>query len=1695
MRAAKKITVDKKLLQEFVPLNALSTERFREVSEKIIIEEVLAGRYLFRKGDRDNQSIYLLEGKINLIDGFRKVTSEIEAGTDMSRYAISNQQPRPLSARAVKKCIIARIDSGLLDVFLTWDQSSSAEVIDIGADDDQDWMTRILQTEAFIKIPPAMIQSLLIKMQSYPAKAGEVVIRQGDAGDYFYTIHEGRCLVTRKESPDAEDEFLAELNSGTSFGEDALVSDKKRNATVTMLTDGQLMRLAKEDFIELLKNQLVKHVNHEQAVVLVDEGAVWVDVRTVDEYDNGCFEDSVNMPLSNLRDELSELVFNTKYVICCDTGRRSESAGFLLSHKGFDVYVLEGGIPADSHETEVVDELLAPGPETPETPEIPETQSAVVAEELPVERRKASAALAEDSGELDMLRSEKQALQAEINDYQAAEGRMAEQVEQLRGELGESGDKLGSLYAQAKTDAEQFKQLRGELGESGEKLAILYAQVKSDAEEMQLLQDQYAALQEQHAEADAAHEQQSGQLDETLRETQLQIDALCEESETLKQDAAGNETLQQQAQQLQEALDQAGERVLVLESDVVKSDEAGSELLAEVQEQLQQQQGLTEQLQEQLAVATQSLTDSREAAEASVADQEASESALQEKLREDLQQQTAVSEKLQSELEGLQEVAEEAAGKLEQESGQAVTLAQENAGLLNKVEELQSSADAGSREHEGVLASVKQQNQQLEQQLDELQSAADASSQEHEAVLAAAEEQSRQLEQQLKDLQASLEERQQALSTVSGENENVAGELQTLQQDNEKLRTELRETALLLDEQAEEASNQLSARQATEEALEKQQSGWESERDTLQQATEDERSVVENMRQQLEQLEAKTSEDKAVAEQEYKDELARAREQTESLESQKVQLKNKHSAHAEELENATAARDKLQQSLNDLAEEKLGLESELVSLREESAGLLESSGEELLLLQGQLEEQRRRAAELEQAGSDSEVQIRDLQQEILQSGEGRSSLEQELEALRQKYENSNLQLEQQAERIRELEQEHNESIQKAHDDLTRKNDNEKELQGQINRLRKKLEQSSVDLKQLRDGSQADVDNIREELHAERKARDEERAEMAGRQRELKEQLAAIALEHESKLTNQTGAIEEARNAGREEEQQRLHVLIEEQGQSEEQLLSLQQELQKAHAEITELTRTEKDRRQVDMDMMQEQNQQAVATITQLESQLRQLTQDRDTALTEQQTLHEKMNTLRGEVEVARGLINVGSEGHVEDPEKLRKELSEGKKNIAIALRLRAEAEASRDKLIEERNVLREKLGEEALPVAPLHVPALDKGKPGADEADSSVSAKKTKVSKRQKKQSAQPELLFIDKGARQRRWLGAAIGLGVVGAVALVVWWLIGSGNLLQGTSESPAAASVAEPAVAVTPATPVTPPVKTVKPAVKVPESVAKVPVAPVVEKPVEKPLPKQVVTAPEPVAPVVPEPFRDSLKGGGKGPVMVSLAADEFQMGSPGNSLNFDESPRHAVTLDSFAISKHEVTFAEYDKFARATGRRMPYDESWGRSDRPVINVSWNDARAYARWLSKKTGQRYRLPTEAEWEYAARGGSTEKVWWDTQAAVKPANCFNCGSEWDGLRTAPAGSFDGNAFGLEDMSGNVQEWTEDCYHTSYNGAPDNGSAWLIAECTQRVVRGGSYTSPLDALRNAKRSQYNQDARLDNLGFRVVRGD
>ena len=206
-------------------------------------------------------------------------------------------------------------------------------------------------------------------------------------------------------------------------------------------------------------------------------------------------------------------------------------------------------------------------------------------------------------------------------------------------------------------------------------------------------------------------------------------------------------------------------------------------------------------------------------------------------------------------------------------------------------------------------------------------------------------------------------------------------------------------------------------------------------------------------------------------------------------------------------------------------------------------------------------------------------------------------------------------------------------------------------------------------------------------------------------------------------------------------------------------------------------------------------------------------------------------------------------------------------------------------------------------------------------------------------------------------------------------------------------------------------------------------------------------------------------------------------------------DEQPVHEVTIARpFALSVYEVTFAEWHACVAAgsCGGHEPDDEGWGRGSRPVIDVSWDDARAYAEWLSAQTGGEYRLPSEAEWEYAVRAGTATKYSWGDEIGVNRANCRGCGSRWDAARTAPVGSFQPNAFGLYDMHGNVEEWVADCWNGSYAGAPTDGSAWLQGDCSGRVLRGGSWDVP-GRLRAAYRSVFATVVRRSFIGFRVAR--
>jgi formylglycine-generating enzyme required for sulfatase activity len=222
---------------------------------------------------------------------------------------------------------------------------------------------------------------------------------------------------------------------------------------------------------------------------------------------------------------------------------------------------------------------------------------------------------------------------------------------------------------------------------------------------------------------------------------------------------------------------------------------------------------------------------------------------------------------------------------------------------------------------------------------------------------------------------------------------------------------------------------------------------------------------------------------------------------------------------------------------------------------------------------------------------------------------------------------------------------------------------------------------------------------------------------------------------------------------------------------------------------------------------------------------------------------------------------------------------------------------------------------------------------------------------------------------------------------------------------------------------------------------------------------------------------------------------------MGSTHPALASAQPERDVCVRRDYLIGTHEVTFADYETYALETGAERLSDQGWGRADRPVINVNFQEARDYARWFGQRVGGDCGLPTEAEWEYAARAGTTSAYalpapgGGDDIAGRELANCNGCGGQWEGRQTAPVGQFPANARGLYDMHGNVLEWVEDCWHDNYEDAPADGSAWLEdndGKCRQRVVRGGSWALGPLSLHSAYRHSYSDLTESPELGFRVA---
>ena len=346
-------TLDIRVLAALEPISSFSPARLRELLDYCHIENVAPGQDPFKDRTMEGQSVYLVRGELELTyaDG-NKVT--MRADSEWARHPIGKRQPDIVTANALSPVQLLRVDDDLLDRMVTWDQFASHDDIKpkIDKGGSEAAVRRLLNSGMFsaenlnhgpfAHLPPANIGKLLNRVEAIAVWEKDVIVREGEEGDYYFLIESGRAQVTRRVG--GADLLLAELKAGDVFGEEALVSDAKRNATVTMKSNGVLLRMKKQDFLELMKEPLLHRISFAEAKEKVKQGAVWLDVRHPPEYRYDKLPGAINVPLNDIRNAIGVLSKATPYIAYCQSGRRSAAAAFILAQAGYDVYVLENGL-------------------------------------------------------------------------------------------------------------------------------------------------------------------------------------------------------------------------------------------------------------------------------------------------------------------------------------------------------------------------------------------------------------------------------------------------------------------------------------------------------------------------------------------------------------------------------------------------------------------------------------------------------------------------------------------------------------------------------------------------------------------------------------------------------------------------------------------------------------------------------------------------------------------------------------------------------------------------------------------------------------------------------------------------------------------------------------------------------------------------------------------------------------------------------------------------------------------------------------------------------------------------------------------------------------------------------------------------------------------------------------------------------
>jgi rhodanese-related sulfurtransferase len=339
-------------LSRLDPLSSLAPDRLKELCRLATVERAPRGSDPLQGRGTNGGSLFLVDGELLLVY-VGGGTQVIVGGTEEARYAVNRRQQPLARAKAITDVEILALDGDVLDIAVTWDQVAAGEeggsAATLARAMRSDWKLisgmfslANLQHGVFAQLPAARIDELLKRFERQPMRRGDVVIREGDDGDYYYVVESGRCQVERLVG--GARMVLAELKSGDAFGEEALVSEAKRNATVIATVDGDLLKLAKADFNALLREPLLTRIGPESAQQKVKAGAVWLDVRYPSEYQYDKLPGAINVPVNEVRNMFAVLDKSREYVVYCQSGRRSSAAAFLFAQRGFRVSLLEGGL-------------------------------------------------------------------------------------------------------------------------------------------------------------------------------------------------------------------------------------------------------------------------------------------------------------------------------------------------------------------------------------------------------------------------------------------------------------------------------------------------------------------------------------------------------------------------------------------------------------------------------------------------------------------------------------------------------------------------------------------------------------------------------------------------------------------------------------------------------------------------------------------------------------------------------------------------------------------------------------------------------------------------------------------------------------------------------------------------------------------------------------------------------------------------------------------------------------------------------------------------------------------------------------------------------------------------------------------------------------------------------------------------------